>query len=76
MVLIEIMHSLEAAGHQVSHLRKSQIELIVREGSRKPPLGGCELAFMEELKAHGIPTGFFIPAEFIPGSSIGPVWEG
>jgi DNA-binding transcriptional regulator YhcF (GntR family) len=125
MVLIEIMHSLEAAGHQVSQLKKSQIELrhdvarltrqlagtpadawvieagsrpllewcakqptpcfalygrtkglalartgpdsvqaygdatrqlialghrrivlIVREGFRKPPLGGCELAFM------------------------------
>lgn len=136
MVLIEIMHSLEAAGHQVVHLKKSQIELrhdvarltrhlaenladawvvesgshpllewcanqptpcfalygrteglalartgpdsvraygdatrqlialghrrivlIVREGFRKPPLGGCELAFMKELKAHGIPTG-------------------
>jgi DNA-binding LacI/PurR family transcriptional regulator len=136
MVLIEIMHSLEAAGHQVSNLKKSQIELrhdvarltrqlvrtpadawvveagsypllqwcanqptpcfalygrtkgltlartgpdtvrayidatrqlialghrrivlIVREGFRKPPLGGCELAFMNELKTHGIPTG-------------------
>jgi DNA-binding LacI/PurR family transcriptional regulator len=136
MVLIEIMHSLEAAGHQVSHLKKSQIELrhdvarltrhlaetpadawvvecgshpllewcasqptpclalygrtgglplartgpdavrayasatrqlialghrrivsIVREGFRKPMPEGCELAFLEELKAHGIPTG-------------------
>jgi DNA-binding LacI/PurR family transcriptional regulator len=138
MVLIEIMHSLEAAGHQVSYLKKSQIELkhdvarltrhlaetpadawvvecgsypllkwcasqptpcfalygrtgelqmartgpdavraygdatrqlialghrrivsIVREGFRKPMPEGCELAFLEELKAHGIPTGVY-----------------
>jgi DNA-binding LacI/PurR family transcriptional regulator len=136
MVLIEIMHSLEAAGHQVTCLKKSQIELkhdvarlsrhltktpadawvvecgshpllewcasqptpclalygrteglplarigpdavpayrvatrqlialghrrivqIVREGFRKPMPEGCELAFLEELKAHDIPTG-------------------
>ena len=31
--------------------------LIVREGFRRPPIGGCELAFLNELKAHGIPTG-------------------
>jgi DNA-binding LacI/PurR family transcriptional regulator len=136
MVLIEIMHSLEAAGHQVTCLKKSQIELkhdfarltrhlaqtpadawvvecgsnpllewcasqptpclalygrteglrlartgpdsvpayqvatrqlialghrrivlIVREGFRRPMPGGCELAFLRELKGHGIPTG-------------------
>jgi DNA-binding LacI/PurR family transcriptional regulator len=33
-----------------------RIVLVVREGFRKPPVGGCELAFLEELKAHGIPT--------------------
>ena len=138
MVLIEIMHSLENAGHQVSFLKKSQIELrhdvarltrhlaetpadawvvecgshpllewcasqptpclalygrtgglplartgpdavpayraatrqlialghrrivlIVREGFRRPTPEGCELAFLEELKAHGIPTGVY-----------------
>jgi len=138
MVLIDIMHSLEAAGHQVSYLKKSQIELkhdvarltrhlaetpadawviesgshpllewcaaqptpclalygrtgglplartgpdavlasgdatrqlialghqrivlVVREGFRKPTPEGCELAFLEELKAHGIPTGVY-----------------
>lgn len=138
MVLIEIMHSLEAAGHQVSYLKKSQIELkhdvarltrhlaetpadawvvecgshpllewcasqptpclalygrtaglplartgpdavlaygvatrqlialghrrivlVVREGFRRPTPEGCEVAFLEELKAHGIPTGVY-----------------
>ena len=138
MVLIDIMHSLEAAGHQVSYLKKSQIELkhnvarltrhlaetpadawvveggshpllewcasqptpcfalygragglplartgpdavraygvatrqlialghrrivlVVREGFRRPTPEGCELAFLEELKAHGIPTGVY-----------------
>ena len=138
MVLTEIVHSLEAAGHQVSYLKKSQNEhkhnvarmsrhlaetpadawvvvsgsypllewcasqptpclalygrtedlplartgpdtvpayraatgrlialghqrivSIVREGFRKPMPGGCELAFLEELKAHGISTGAY-----------------
>ena len=36
-----------------------RIVSIVREGFRKPKPGGCELAFLEELKAHGIPTGAY-----------------
>jgi DNA-binding LacI/PurR family transcriptional regulator len=40
-------------------LGHKRIVLIVREGFRKPPLGGCELAFMNELKSHGIPTSSY-----------------
>jgi len=138
MVLIDIIHSLEAAGHQVTNLKKSQIDLnldvarlsrqlaatpadawvvesgshrlltwcakqktpclalygrteglalartgpdavsaygdatrqlialghrriamIVREDFRKPIPGGCEQAFLDQLTAHGIPTGIY-----------------
>jgi DNA-binding LacI/PurR family transcriptional regulator len=45
------------ATRQLIALGHRRIVLIVREGFRKPPLGGSELAFVEELKAHGIPTG-------------------
>lgn len=36
-----------------------RIVLIVREGFRKPTPGRCETAFLDELRAHGIPTGVF-----------------
>ena len=45
------------ATRQLITLGHRRIVLVVREGFREPPLGGCELAFVEELKAHGIPTG-------------------
>jgi DNA-binding LacI/PurR family transcriptional regulator len=51
------------ATRQLIALGHRRIVLIVREGFRKPPLAGCELAFLGELKAHGIPTGVYnLPA--------------
>lgn len=47
------------ATRQLIALGHRRIVLIVREGFRKPPVGGCELAFLNELKAHGIPTGSY-----------------
>jgi DNA-binding LacI/PurR family transcriptional regulator len=42
--------ALIALGHR-------RIVLIVREEFRRPPVGGCELAFLTELETHGIPAG-------------------
>lgn len=36
-----------------------RIAMIVREERRKPVLGFAEQAFLDELKAHGIPTGAY-----------------
>jgi DNA-binding LacI/PurR family transcriptional regulator len=48
----EATRQLIAHGHQ-------RIVSIVREGFRKPMPGACEMAFLGELKAHGIPTGSY-----------------
>lgn len=45
------------ATRQLIALGHRRIVLIVREEFRRPPLGGCELAFINELKTHGIPAG-------------------
>jgi DNA-binding LacI/PurR family transcriptional regulator len=47
------------ATRELIKLGHRRIVSIVREGFRKPPLGGCELAFMNELKASGIPTSTY-----------------
>lgn len=49
---VEATRQLIALGHQ-------RIVSIVREGFRKPKPGRCEMAFLNELKAHGIPTGIY-----------------
>lgn len=46
----EAVRRLVALGHR-------RIAMIVREERRKPLLGFPERAFLEDLKAHGIPTG-------------------
>jgi LacI family transcriptional regulator len=45
-----------AATRHLIALGHRRIVLIVREEFRRPPIGGCELAFLSELKAHGIPA--------------------
>jgi DNA-binding LacI/PurR family transcriptional regulator len=51
-----------AATRQLIALGHRRIVLIVREEFRRPPVGGCELAFLSELKAHGIPvSGYNLP---------------
>lgn len=51
-----------AATRQLISLGHRRIVLIVREEFRRPPVGGCELAFLSELKAHGIPaSGYNLP---------------
>jgi DNA-binding LacI/PurR family transcriptional regulator len=47
------------ATRQLIALGHRRIVLVVREGFRRPTPEGCELAFLEELKAHGIPTGVY-----------------
>lgn len=46
----EVVRRLVALGHQ-------KIVLLVREERRKPNPGAFERAFLDELAAHGIPTG-------------------
>jgi len=46
-----------AATRELIALGHRRIVLIVREEFRRPPVGGCELAFFNELEAHGIPAG-------------------
>jgi DNA-binding LacI/PurR family transcriptional regulator len=46
-----------AATRELIALGHRRIVLIVREEFRRTPVGGCELAFISELKAHGIPAG-------------------
>ncbi len=47
------------ATRELIALGHRRIVLIVREEFRRPPVGGCELAFLNELKAHGIPAGIY-----------------
>jgi DNA-binding LacI/PurR family transcriptional regulator len=46
-----------AATRQLLALGHRRIVLITRESRRKPAPSNCESAFLDELKAHGIPTG-------------------
>ena len=48
-----------AATRHLLALGHRRIVLIVRETRRKPTPGACERAFLEELAAHGVPTGAY-----------------
>ena len=48
----DAVRHLLALGHR-------RIVLIVSETHRKPVLGKCEIAFLEELRAHGLVTGSY-----------------
>lgn len=47
------------ATRKLVELGHRRIVLVVREGFRRPPLGGCELAFLNVLREHGIPTSVY-----------------
>lgn len=58
----DTVEAYRAATRKLITLGHRRIVLIVRKGFRKPPLVGCELAFINELNSHGIPTsGYNLP---------------
>ncbi len=49
----------KVATRQLIERGHRRIVLIVREGFRRPTPGRCEMVFLEELRAHGIPTSVY-----------------
>lgn len=55
----DLVAAYREATRKLISLGHKRIVSIVREGFRKPKPEGCEKAFLEELEAHGIPTGSY-----------------